>query len=66
MGINQLQKIREERLISKSELAREAGVSLLTINRIENGKSCRMDTKRKIVIALGYDISQKDKVFPED
>ena len=66
LGVNQVQKIREELLISKSELAREAGVSLLTISRIENGESCRVDTKRKIILALGYDLSQKDKVFPEE
>ena len=66
LGTNKVQKIREELLISKSELAREAGVSLLTINRIENGESCRVDTKRKIILALGYDLSQKDKVFPEE
>ena len=32
--------------MSKAELARKAGVSTLTIDRVEKGKDCRMDTKR--------------------
>lgn len=63
MGRNIVKKIREELLMSKAELARKAGVSSLTIDRIEKGKSCRMETKRKIIIALGYDLSDKSKVF---
>ncbi|MBW2091452.1 MAG: helix-turn-helix domain-containing protein, partial [Deltaproteobacteria bacterium] len=45
MGKNSLKKIREQRLLSKAELARNAGVSPLTIDRIEKGKDCRMETK---------------------
>ncbi|MBW1803861.1 MAG: helix-turn-helix transcriptional regulator [Deltaproteobacteria bacterium] len=50
--------------MSKSELARRAGVSPMTIDRIEKGNSYRIETKRKIIIALGYDISDKTKIFP--
>ena len=57
-------KIREKQLMSKAELARKAGVSPLTIDRVEKGNSCRMDTKRKIILALGYSLSEKEKVFP--
>jgi DNA-binding XRE family transcriptional regulator len=49
--------------MSKAELARKAGVSSLTIDRIEKGKSCRMETKRKIILALGFDLAEKGKVF---
>jgi DNA-binding XRE family transcriptional regulator len=49
--------------MSKAELARKAGVSPLTIDRIEKGKECRMDTKRKILFALGLDLDEKEKVF---
>ena len=63
MGKNNVRKLREELLMSKAELARKAGVSALTIDRIEGGKSCRMDTKRKIILALGFKLSDKDKVF---
>ncbi|MBW1851624.1 MAG: helix-turn-helix domain-containing protein [Deltaproteobacteria bacterium] len=66
LGYNFVKSIRERLLISKAELARKAGVSSLTIYNVENGKSCRMETKRKIIWALGYELSDKDKVFPED
>ena len=64
MGQNAVKDIREQLLMSKAELARKAGVSPLTIDRIEKGKSCRMETKRKIILALGYKLSNKDKIFP--
>ena len=63
---NSLKKIREQLLMSKAELARKAGVSPLTIDRIESGKSCRMETKRKIIKALGYSLEDKDKIFADD
>jgi DNA-binding XRE family transcriptional regulator len=63
LGRNIVKEIREELLMSKAELARKAGVSSLTIDRIEKGKSCRMETKRKIILALGFDLSDKGKVF---
>lgn len=50
-------------LLSKSELARKASVSPLTIDRIERGYPCRMETKRKIIQALGFKVSEKGKVF---
>ena len=61
-----MREIREELLMSKAELARKAGVSPLTIDRIEKGKSCRMETRRKIILALGYNLNDKDRIFPED
>ncbi len=62
---NIIRKIREALLMSKTELARNAEVSPLTISRIEQGKPCRMETKRKIIKALGYDVSDKSKLFPD-
>lgn len=60
---NNVQTLREERLLSKAELARRAGVSVLTIDRVERGEQCRLDTKRKIILALGLKVQDKDKVF---
>jgi DNA-binding XRE family transcriptional regulator len=60
---NSLRKIREAQMLSKAELARKAGVSPITIDRIEKGMPCRMDTKRKIILALGLNLSEKDRVF---
>jgi predicted transcriptional regulator len=59
-----VRKIREELLVSKAELARKAGISALTIDRIERGFPCRMDTMRKIILALGLTLKDKEKVFP--
>ena len=50
-------------MMSKAELARKAGLSTLTIDRVEAGRPCRLDTKRKILIALGKRVSDKDEVF---
>ncbi len=52
--------------MSKAELARKAGLSPLTIDRVEVGKPSRMDTKRKIILALGYKLSDRHNVFPEE
>jgi DNA-binding XRE family transcriptional regulator len=60
---NRVQTLREERLLSKAELARRAGVSVLTIDRVERGAECRLDTKRKIILALGLKVQDKDQVF---
>lgn len=60
---NNVRRLREDRLLSKAELARRAGISPLTIDRIESGMPCRMDTKRKIILALGMTIAEKDEVF---
>lgn len=62
---NFVRKHRESLLMSKAELARKAGLSALTIDRIESGMSCRMDTKRKILLALGLQLTDKEKIFPE-
>ncbi len=63
---NNVRKIREGLLMSKAELARRAGLSVLTIDRVEKGMVCRMDTKRKIILSLGLQLSDKDKVFRKD
>jgi DNA-binding XRE family transcriptional regulator len=63
MGKNLLRKIRESLMVSKTELARQANISPITITRIENGRPCRIETQRKIVLALGYKISDKNELF---
>ena len=50
-------------MMSKAELARKSGLSTLTIDRVEAGRSCRLDTKRKILHALGMKVTEKEKVF---
>jgi DNA-binding XRE family transcriptional regulator len=60
---NNVQRFREALMMSKAELARKAGLSTLTIDRVEAGRPCRLDTKRKVLLALGLRITDKDRVF---
>lgn len=62
---NNVRKIREGLLLSKAELARRAGISVLTLDRVEKGMPCRMDTKRKIILSLGLQLSDRGKVFTD-
>ena len=50
-------------MMSKAELSRKANVSPITISRIEKGMACRMETKRKIILALGFKLNEKNKIF---
>ena len=63
MPNNNVQRFRESLMMSKAELARKAGLSTLTIDRVEAGRPCRLDTKRKILLALGFRVLDKDRVF---
>ena len=45
---NSVRQIRETKMMSKAELARKADVTVQTIDRIEKGNECRLDTKRKL------------------
>jgi DNA-binding XRE family transcriptional regulator len=63
---NNVRKIRIERMMSKAELARRANLSVLTIDRVERGYGCRMDTKRKILEALGLNLADRVRVFGEE
>ena len=46
-------------MMSEAELARLSNLSVQSIDRIEKGRECRLDTRRKIIIALGYKLYQK-------
>lgn len=65
MPANNVQKYRERLMMSKAELARKAGLSALTIDRLEAGRPCRLDTKRKVLLALGLKVSDKELVFQD-
>ncbi len=60
---NNVRRLREELLLTKAELARKAGISALTVARVEAGLDCRVDTKRKIILALGFQPVDRLKVF---
>ena len=63
MASNNVQRFREALMMSKAELARKAGLSTLTIDRVESGRACRLDTKRKVLLALGLGVTDQDRVF---
>lgn len=62
--MNRVRELRENRLMTQAQLARKAKVALRTIHSVEKGMNCRMDTKRKILLALGMSFEEKDMVFP--
>ena len=61
---NRVRELREDKLMTQAQLARKAHVALRTIHSVEKGMNCRMDTKRKILLALGLRFEDKDQVFP--
>lgn len=63
---NNVRRLRIERMMSKAELARRANLSVLTVDRVEKGFGCRMDTKRKILEALGLSLADRVRVFGEE
>jgi DNA-binding XRE family transcriptional regulator len=65
MSRNALKEIRESRLMSKAELAHKANISPITVSRIEKGLPCRLETMRKIIFALGFELDEKEKIFFE-
>ena len=62
---NNVRTIRESKMMSKAELARKASVTVQTIDRIEKGNDCRLDTKRKIILALGYKLGDRSRIFAD-
>ena len=65
MAKNNLKIVREALLMSKTELAKQANISPITISRIEKGMPCRMETQRKILLALGLKLQDKPKIFKD-
>jgi DNA-binding XRE family transcriptional regulator len=61
---NRVRELREDKLMTQAQLAKKARVALRTIHSVEKGMNCRMDTKRKILLALGLRFEDKVKVFP--
>ncbi len=60
---NRVRELRENKLMTQAQLAKKARVALRTIHSVEKGMNCRMDTQRKILLALGLRFEDKRKVF---
>jgi DNA-binding XRE family transcriptional regulator len=61
---NRVREIREERLMTREELAERAGLSLRTVWSVENGFPCRLPTKRRILRGLRLAKIHHRLVFP--
>ncbi len=62
--MNRIRAARQARGFTQAELARRARVAARTVHAIEQGKSCRQGTKRKILIALSVPWSERAEYFP--
>ena len=63
---NCVRQIMESKMMSIAELARKASVTVQTIDRSEKGNDCRRDTKRKIILALGYKLVDRTRIFDSE
>jgi transcriptional regulator with XRE-family HTH domain len=63
---NNIRQIREANLIDINEMVKRTGLSPSTVRRVEEGGSCRLETKRKILVALGIELEDQRKVFPNE
>jgi DNA-binding XRE family transcriptional regulator len=63
---NRLKNYRESIFLSRAELARKAGLSVETIECIEKGKGCRLETKKNIILALDLELSEIGKIFENE
>jgi transcriptional regulator with XRE-family HTH domain len=55
---------RSLRGLTQRQLARRARVCQRTISSIEAGRSCRHNTQRKLLRALGLPFESRSAVFP--
>jgi DNA-binding XRE family transcriptional regulator len=65
LKLTRLTEIREQRLLSRAELARRAEISPLTVLKIEKGHRCRPETARKIISGLSNSAEDNTKLFKE-
>ncbi|MEO0082159.1 MAG: helix-turn-helix transcriptional regulator [candidate division WOR-3 bacterium] len=62
---NRVKYYRMKLMLSRRELANKAGISVEALCKIENRTTIpRLPTMRKILIALGKDVSEAETVFP--
>jgi transcriptional regulator with XRE-family HTH domain len=56
VDVTKMKTLREEKVLSQRELARMAGLTQMTVWRIENGyRDARPGTIRKLAVALGVE-----------
>jgi transcriptional regulator with XRE-family HTH domain len=62
--MNRIRAARQALGWTQNELATRAGVSPRTIHAVEQGRSCRQATKRRILTALGVSWEMRAEYFP--
>lgn len=62
--MNRIRAARQALGWTQNELATRAGVSPRTIHAVEQGRSCRQATKRRILTALGVAWELRAEYFP--
>jgi transcriptional regulator with XRE-family HTH domain len=62
--MNRIRAARQALGWTQNELATKAGVSPRTIHAVEQGRSCRQATKRRILAALGVSWELRADYFP--
>ena len=62
---NRLRDERENRMLSKLELARKAGIGDQTVSKIEKGGLCRLEAKGKSWRLSVFPLVRKKKYFPK-
>jgi transcriptional regulator with XRE-family HTH domain len=62
--MNRIRAARQALGWTQNELASRAGVSPRTIHAVEQGRSCRQATKRRILAALGVAWELRSEYFP--
>ncbi len=62
--MNRIRAARQALGWTQTELANKAGVSPRTIHAVEQGRSCRQATKRRIITALGVPWELRAEYFP--
>ncbi|WP_349826754.1 helix-turn-helix transcriptional regulator [Brevibacterium litoralis] len=62
-----LRRVREAQCLSQEALAEQAGVSRVTISRIENGRDVSTTTLAKVAASLGLSLRvEEDLAGPRD
>lgn len=62
---NKVRAIRESLFMTQDQLAQRSGVSVRCVRYLEGGRTCKNDTKRKILKGLGRNFRDDvGEVFP--
>jgi len=64
--MNRVREHREAFGMSPERLASASGLDVRTVERVEGGRNCQQDTKRRLVVGLGFKWPDREHVFPRE